>query len=259
MTLAKDYTGQIYGRLTAVKRVGDRGGKWLFQCECGAQTVTDIARVRIGMTRSCGCLAIEALRSRSITHGHALDRTVTPTLSSYRNAYSRCYHQSAARYAQYGGRGIKMCARWKNSFEAFLEDMGERPDGTTLDRYPNRDGDYEPGNCRWATSAEQGTNKHATIQVECEGKKISLRQFAARQCVSYKALHKRVMGNHEDPYQASEALKLPKPVLHEGERMTVKEFAARTGVNYKALHSRMTRGNLSPHEAVAALREKARP
>jgi len=106
---------------------------------------------------------------------------------------------------------------------------------------------------------EQGANKHSTIHVEYEGESLSLRQFAARQCVSYKSLHKRVMENHQDPYSAAQTLKRPKPVHHQGERMTVKEFAARIGVNYKALHSRMKRGNLSAHEAAAAMIKNPRP
>lgn len=71
----------------------------------------------------------------------------------------RCLNPLATGYERYGGRGVKICERWLNSFENFLADMGERPDETSLDRYPNNRGDYEPGNCRWATREEQEANK----------------------------------------------------------------------------------------------------
>jgi hypothetical protein len=73
----------------------------------------------------------------------------------------RCLDRNHENYPLYGGRGITICARWE-SFESFLADMGERPDGTTLDRFPDRDGNYEPGNCRWATPVEQAHNREQT-------------------------------------------------------------------------------------------------
>lgn len=83
----------------------------------------------------------------------------SPTHRSWSTMKTRCYRKSALNYHRYGGRGIKVCDRWLNSFEAFLADMGERPEGKTLDRYPDPDGDYEPGNCRWATLKEQRHNR----------------------------------------------------------------------------------------------------
>jgi hypothetical protein len=90
----------------------------------------------------------------------------TPTHISWSCMITRCTNPNTRHYPRYGGRGIAVCDRWRNSFENFLADMGERPDGTTLDRYPNRDGNYEPGNCRWATAKEQATNMDRTVLTE---------------------------------------------------------------------------------------------
>lgn len=239
MAIAKDYSGHVYGRLTALRREGDKGGLWRFKCECGAETVSAIGRVRLGVTKSCGCLAMDTLRERSTTHGHSRDRSVSPTLSSYRNAKRRCYEKSAARYPQYGGRGIRMCERWRNSFELFLEDMGERPEGMTLDRIDS-DKDYEPGNCRWATPDDQSLNRRVTIHVDFKGQPVSLRRFAMLNDVPYKSLYKRVIAGQK-PSLAVKEMKARKSVTVDGKQITIKEYAAHVGVNYKSLHRRMRR------------------
>ena len=111
-----------------------------------------------GFTKSCGCLKREANR----THGHTSRTGNTPTYDSWKAMKFRCLNPKARFYRLYGGRGIKICDRWLHSFENFLEDMGERPAGLTLDRRDSN-GNYEPQNCRWATPAEQVRNTSRNI------------------------------------------------------------------------------------------------
>lgn len=95
-------------------------------------------------------------KGRALSHGHALSRSRTPTYRSWAGMINRCTNPRQPNFERYGGRGITVCDRWR-SFENFLADMGERPEGTTIDRKDN-DGNYEPGNCRWATDIEQQAN-----------------------------------------------------------------------------------------------------
>lgn len=153
--------GDRFGRLVAIEPAGfatyGRNMRTtLCRCDCGTEKVLPNHSLRAGQIRSCGCLAVEKSQEPR-THGHTRGGW-SPTYSSYMNAKCRVTYPSNPGWARYGGRGIDMCARWRKSFVAFLEDMGERPDGMSLDRI-DPDGNYEPGNCRWATTQQQNANK----------------------------------------------------------------------------------------------------
>lgn len=154
-------------RLTLIKPVPSVGknGMWLCQCACGQTVVTRGSRVRSGHVKSCGCLAAEIHSERSFKHGHAGNHRrgtrQTKTYQAWCNLRLRCSNPNNKRYASYAGRGIKVCDRWRDSFENFLSDMGEAPPGTSIDRIDN-DGDYEPGNCRWSDRTQQARNKTTT-------------------------------------------------------------------------------------------------
>lgn len=161
-----DLVGQRFGRLLVVKHAGaNRHRQSLFRCvcDCGAEVVTLGPSLTSGRTSSCGCVQRERAALRLARHNHSrarAGRRPSPTYKTWRSMVERCTDQKAVGFRLYGGRGITVCARWlgEHGFENFLADMGERPAGKTLDRFPNRDGDYEPGNCRWATAKEQARN-----------------------------------------------------------------------------------------------------
>jgi hypothetical protein len=142
---------------------------WVCQCECGIQRAVDEDNLQGGLTRSCGCLK----RALKTTHGETGRREY----NAWTAAKARCYTQSTNGYPAYGGRGITMGPRWRNSFSAFLEDMGRCPPGLTLDRI-NNDGNYEPGNCRWASPKEQSNNTRSTQLLTFQGQTLSLTDWA---------------------------------------------------------------------------------
>lgn len=116
----------------------------------------------------------------------------TPTYTSWRKMKERCHNPASDQFEWYGARGITVCQRWRESFAAFLADMGERPAGTTLDRWPDVDGNYEPGNCRWATKTQQARNTRTVVWVEHEGQRVRLRDFCEQHGQSFDRIYQRM-------------------------------------------------------------------
>jgi len=135
------------------------------------------------------------------THG----MTGTPTYTSWAEMKQRCYNPNDPFFGRYGGRGIAVCDRWRNSFEAFLEDMGVRPCGTTIDRV-NNDEHYSPGNCRWATHKEQARHRRNSVMLTFQGETMCIAAWAEHVGLNRKTLEKRL--NHHG-FTVEEALTLP--------------------------------------------------
>jgi hypothetical protein len=177
----RDIAGLKFGRLIALRQIGHRkfpgGGAhavWECRCDCGAITEKLVNSLVSGHIKSCGCYKRD--NPTRLRHGHA--RKINGQSKTYRLWLSIRQRTSGC------------CERWQTSFENFLADMGEQPDGMTVDRIDNSRG-YEPGNCRWATRTQQARNRGITLFVEFEGKQVTLAELAERHGLKYMTVYIR--------------------------------------------------------------------
>lgn len=173
----------------------------LCRCDCGSDKTVFLKDIRSSAVKSCGCLH----DTLPIKHGHATNGERSLSYRSWMNIRRRCLNKNAHEYSKYGGRGIRICDRWKE-FDAFLDDMGERPSLLhSIDRI-DPDGDYTPENCRWANPKEQGRNRRNNRMLTHNGETLCLSEWAERVGFSVQALRSRldVCG-----YTVEEALTLP--------------------------------------------------
>ena len=149
---------------------------FLCHCDCGREGLKNASNVIAGKTKSCGCLRVEFGKSNR-AHGGREGGKSSPEYEAWSGAKDRCYNKKDRVFKHYGGRGISVCDRWLHSYQNFLADMGRRPNGTSLDRI-DVNGNYEPGNCRWATKAQQARNTRRTTLTE--EKAALIRRLVAR-------------------------------------------------------------------------------
>ena len=170
--------GRRFHRLLVLDYAGRSANKSILvrcRCDCGVVKVVRLCALQRSEIKSCGCFRREfsASQKTGLTHG----MSHSGTYGSWAAMKYRCGNANHVAYKEYGGRGISVCARWLESFENFLEDLGDRPVGFTLDRI-NADGNYEPGNCRWAPPKIQGNNRRSNRMLRCNGMLLTLSEWS---------------------------------------------------------------------------------
>jgi hypothetical protein len=183
-----------YGLLTPIeysynkKRNSDQF--WLFNCDCGNKKIIRLYDVARGKTNSCGCLRKKQLAERNKSnakHGYF----GTSTYESWASIIERCCNTNSGNYHMYGAKGITMCQKWRESFEEFLKDMGERPEGFSIDRIDVY-GNYEPENCRWASAKTQANNRTNNRKINFNNQNLNLSEWSDITGIKPSTISKRI-------------------------------------------------------------------
>lgn len=241
--MIKDLTGKRFGRLVVIDRnpenTSTRTARWNCLCDCGSKCVAIGVTLTRGTKQSCGCLQKERTSEANRTHG----MSKTAEYNIWCGLIARCFNQNDPAYYKYGGRGITVCKRWLNSFMDFYQDIGPRPGPEySVDRYPNNDGNYEPGNCRWATPTEQANNTRSNRIVELNNTQYTIAELARELSIPAKTIHSRLsQGKELDNGLLSEVHKVQTYTVN-GKTLTVPEWSSLLGVDAKALRYRLNNG-----------------
>jgi hypothetical protein len=179
--------GMKFGKLTVISKSDEKRWRyflWLCKCECGKEKLIVSSLVRLG--KGCGCM------ENAPRHGHSRRRS--RVYQCWKHMRRRCTDEACPHFQDYGGRGITVCERW-NTFENFLADMGEPPQGHTIERKDNN-GNYEPGNCRWATPKEQARNTRRNHFLTFQGRTQCVKDWAMEFGIKYETFRNRIKTLH---------------------------------------------------------------
>ncbi len=209
-----DLEGREFGRLKVIGYAGRihkfRIRYWFCECRCGNKCAVCTGNLKRGIAKSCGCLHKEMMRRKMFKHGCSINgnksKRETAEYRAWQCIINRCCNPNGQDFALYGGRGIIICDRWRHDFKAFLADVGKRPSPKhSIDRFPNQDGNYEPGNVRWASQKEQCRNKRNNRLIEYDGKTMCLAAWAELLGVH----ESRIRGRLNAGYSVKDALTAP--------------------------------------------------
>lgn len=209
----KDKTGLRFGRLVVVSMCEKRSasGKiyWNCVCDCGKEKRTMSCSLSLKKTQSCGCLHSDvtiSLNKNRSTHGETAGEK-TPEYTTWASMMQRCENSGNAGFKNYGGRGIRVCKRWRK-YENFLKDMGRKPNPeSSIDRIDN-DGDYDPSNCRWASKKEQQNNTRRNRKITHNGESFNMFQWADRIGMNKKTLSTRIFRGWSENRALTEGVNL---------------------------------------------------
>lgn len=232
-----DMTGMRYGSAIAVEIVGPSkrsGLVWKLLCDCGSTFAAAGGEVRRGSVTCCSACAIERKRAAKTTHG----LTNSPEYRNWCAMKARCLNPNVRAFANYGARGVSVCERWRDSFDAFLADMGPRPTPQhTVDRWPNNSGDYEPDNCRWATRGTQANNKRNNHLISIDGVTQTLAEWSRVAGMTESGMRRRLRRG-----VAGKELLAPSTLskhTFRGETKTLAEWSQVTDIKLRTLNSRL--------------------
>lgn len=201
-----DLRGLTFGGLTVLSehsRSRHNSVRWLCICVCQKQHIADAQAIRSGQVKSCGCLKGQFISKSKLRHGCAVSNNWTRAYKSWACMMSRCKYKTKHKLVRYNG--VQVCRRWWK-FERFLDDMGEPPsEHHSLDRFPNNAGNYEPGNCRWATPTEQARNTRRNRLITFRGETLCVSEWAEKLQINSKSIHSRL----EDGWSDQDAISVP--------------------------------------------------
>lgn len=226
--------GMRFGSLVVID--ADRKHYWKCKCDCGKEKVIYRSSLVLGKSKSCGCMAGKKNR----THG----LTKTRTFGIWMHMKARCYRKTCSDYPNWGGRGISVCDRWRNSFENFIADMGECPEGMSIDRIDNS-GNYEPGNCRWANHFQQKRNTRANVLIEFNGQSKTAGEWSEIVGIHGKTISNRLRcgWSVEDALNVKPGIGICEKLIYfNGERGSLKHHAKVSGIPYGTVFTRISRG-----------------
>jgi hypothetical protein len=197
--------GLRFEKLTVLSELLQRSnsGKVVFECQCDCGKIVHVvgSKLKNGWTKSCSCLQkeITSKRSKIDNKTHGFSRTSIYT--TYHTMIARCYNPNTEAYKNYGGRGIKVCDRWLNSFENFAQDMGEKPDVKFSIERIDFNGNYEPSNCKWADNFEQENNKSTNVHITYQGNDYTIAELSRMLNINYYTLRNRTVKKNIFTYE----------------------------------------------------------